>query len=118
MSAWVTAEDCCARAGAARLKAISSTGATRRMRVMPDPPSPVPRSCYVGVSASVRPGGWALLVAPRHQPLDPADACQVVVDDGHHQHHQHDESREQQLFPFLPHTSWRGGALLSSYQTR
>ena len=33
--------------------------------------------------------------APRHQPLDPADAREIVVDHRHHQHHQHDEARQQ-----------------------
>src|SRR5687767_7956828 len=37
------------------------------------------------------------LITPRHQPLDPADARQVVVDDSHHQHHQEDKTGEQHL---------------------
>src|SRR5262249_29725863 len=35
---------------------------------------------------------------PRHQPFDPADACQIVVDHRNHQHHQHDEACKQHLF--------------------
>src|SRR5438067_3220707 len=34
---------------------------------------------------------------PWHQPANPADACEVVIDDRDHQHHQDDEAAEQQL---------------------
>src|SRR5262245_59800274 len=38
-----------------------------------------------------------LLVSPRHQPLDPADAGQIVINDCDHQHHEEDKSAEQHL---------------------
>src|SRR6266516_6750945 len=35
--------------------------------------------------------------APRHQPLDTRDSCQIVVDDCHHQHQDQDKTGEQHL---------------------
>jgi len=46
---------------------------------------------------------------PRHQPFDPADPCEVVVDHGHHQHHEDHESGEEHL---LLHTEAEVAAIL------
>src|SRR5581483_9807484 len=60
-------------------------------------------------SRVVRPKRWARVIEassraaaiwlpPGHEPFDPTDAGEVIVDDGHHQHHEHHETCEQHLF--------------------
>src|SRR5882762_6551541 len=42
-------------------------------------------------------GPAAATSAPGHQPLDPRDSRQIVVDDCHHQHQDQDKTGEQHL---------------------
>src|SRR5436853_197341 len=105
MSAWVTA---CARAGAARPTVTRAASATRVIRAMPLPP---PRLMIRRVSPEVGCNSQAdrgvegclvvALVAPGHQPLEPADAGEIVVDHRHHEHHQHDKSGEEHFLLHL-----------------
>src|SRR6188768_111403 len=44
---------------------------------------------------------WECLVAPRHQPLEPADTGEVVIDDRDHEHHQDDKAGEEHLLLHL-----------------